>query len=307
MRQPYSLFSIACTFINKVPVGKTFTSKDYVSTVGKFEMPTRWKTNSNNPHYATHSYKTELKKAGFITKVRHSVWKVERHIPSWFSSGHIKVINGYTSSFKGMDRTDIIAQCDEDAHYAMGFIIRETPFQNRPSPTQDEPGLPKLRKLNYETYQKFIWSAKDLGIEEFRTQNELAAYIEDLKWPGVGNDGTKPRYSIKGNYFPIIEHLMADGILTRKKVDNRWVYTVHITNATQPKEQIRSSIVEPVVKVKAIGGNINPYASAKRIAKNSTYGAYGKKESLLQKLYNMETTVRRLSIQLQTIIKEITE
>jgi len=302
MRNPSSLFSIACSFINKVPVGKTFTSKKYISVVGKHEALTRWKISNSNPHYTSHQYKTELKKAEFISKVSHGVWKVNRHIPNWFSSAHTQVLNGYKASFNGMNRTDIIAQCDEDAHYAMGLIIR-------PIPTQDEPGhkLPALRKANYETYQSFIWNAKEHGIKEFRTQNELAAYIEDLKWPGVGNDGKKPRYAIQGNYSPIINHLMADGILTRKMVNNKWIYTVHVTKSTQPREQIRASVIASDVNVKVKTIDCAPTATAIRIAENSTYGAYAKQESpnILEKLQAIETLLEFLQSKVKSLIVEI--
>jgi len=307
MKKP-SLFKVACSFVNAVPVGNTFTSKEYISVVGKQERTTRWKVNSMNPHYTSHHYKTTLKNSGFIANVKHGIWKVERHIPNWFSSGHAQVLAGYALSFNGMNRTDIIAQCDENARYAMGLV-------NRPIPTEDEPGdrLPKLRKANRETYQRFIWNAKEYGFTEFRTQNELAAYIENLKWPGVGNDGTKPRYAIQGNYSRIINHLMADGILTRKMVNNRWVYAVHITKDTQPKEKIRANVSVPDanVKVKPIGWVPTHLQyvyspAATRIAENSTYAAPTKsKESLLQRLREMETAVGQLQIQLQMIIKEI--
>jgi hypothetical protein len=201
-----------------------------------------------------------------------------------------------------MNRTDIIAQLDEDAHYAMGLIIR-------PIPTQDEPGhkLPKLRQLNYETYQSFIWNAKELGFKEFRTQNELAAFIEDLKWPGVGNDGTKPRYAIQGNYSPIIDHLMADGILARKMVDNRWVYTVHVTESTQPKEQIRAKVIASDANVKVKTIDCAPTVVAQRIAENSTYGAYAKQESpnILEKLNAMDAMLVLMQTQVRSLIEEI--
>lgn len=301
MRNPSSLFSVACSFINKVPVGKTFTSKEYISAVGKFEPLTRWKTSNNNPHYTSHQYKTELKKAEFISPVSHGVWKVNRHIPDWFCSAHTQVLNGYKASFNGMNRTDIIAQCDEDAHYAMGLIIRE-------KPTQDKKKLPRLYKANYETYQSFIWNAKSFGFKEFRTQNELAAYIEDLKWPGIGNDGKKPRYAIQGNYSPIIDHLMADGILTRKMVDNRWVYTVHVTKDTQP--QIRANVIVSDVNVKVRTIDCAPTATAQRIAENSTYGAYANQPqtetiNTLEKLQAIETLLEFLQSKVKSLIEEI--
>jgi len=293
MRQPDSLFDRACNFINTNPIGTTFRSSQYIQRVGFYEKSTAWKRSNQNPHYSSHLYKSELKKAGFISKVSYGVWGVDRHIPAWFSSGHLKVVNGFTTVFQGMDRTDIIAQLDHDAHHPNGV---------RPN-VDNKKGLPKLRTVNYETYQKFIWLVKDLGIKSFRTQNELAAFIEDLKWPGVGNDGSKPTYAIQGNYQPIIDHLMADGFLTRKQYTGRLEYIVHITEGSQPIAQAKET-------------------RAKKAAMNSTYGSIGidissrsigspepaktsTKDSLLGRLHNMESALVELTIQVQMLIHNI--
>jgi len=140
MRQQNSLFNKACQFINSIPVGSTFTSKEYISAIGKHENSTWWKRINGNHHYNCHQYKGYLKKAGFLTRVSHGVWKVDRHIPDWFDFGHLSILLTYykwdttnrcnITTYKGMDRSDIIAQLDHDAHHPNGVkpnLLQEIP------------------------------------------------------------------------------------------------------------------------------------------------------------------------------------
>lgn len=124
MKNPNSLFSKSCEFINKTPVGSSFSSKDYIASIGKFENSTWWKRGNKNPHYCCHQYKSMLKATGFIKQISHGVWEVRRHIPAWFDSGHAnKILNwGDTKLYNGMSRIDIIAELDMDAHAHLGLI-----------------------------------------------------------------------------------------------------------------------------------------------------------------------------------------
>ena len=70
MRQPNSLFNHSCEFINSIPVGKTFTSAEYIAAIGHRENVTSWKRHSKNPHYNCHQYKGYLRRAGFISNVK---------------------------------------------------------------------------------------------------------------------------------------------------------------------------------------------------------------------------------------------
>jgi hypothetical protein len=111
-------------FINTVPVGKTFTSAEYITAIGHKENVTRWKRASKNTHYNCHQYKGYLKRAGFISSVKHGTWKVDRHIPEWFDHGHLSILLCYYKrdkddrynilTYKGMDRAMILAQLDKD-------------------------------------------------------------------------------------------------------------------------------------------------------------------------------------------------
>lgn len=231
MRKTNSLFNKACQFINRVPVGSTFTSKEYIAAIGKYEKSTRWKIVNGNKHYNCHQYKGYLCKAGFISQISHGVWSVDRHIPDWFDLGHLSILLGYykwdyvadapIETYKGMKRNDIIAQLDEDTHRAMGLIPAE------------KKNLRKLYAFNQEVYDTFVGSCHFLEIDHFDTKNALAAFIENIKWPGVGNNGVKPKFSVKGNYSPIIDNLIANGILTEKFDGYRYSYSVNLDRVSE--------------------------------------------------------------------------
>lgn len=123
MRKQNSLFNHACEFVNSVPVGERFRTADYIRTVGQYEEWTRWKSRSNE-FYTTHSYKTLLKRAGFISNPKRGEWKVIKHIPTWFDGGHLKfILNGMydyktgkrIETYKGMTAEQIRARLNETA------------------------------------------------------------------------------------------------------------------------------------------------------------------------------------------------
>jgi hypothetical protein len=311
MRQPKSLFNKACQFINSVSVGSTFTSKEYISAIGKHENSTWWKRSNGNTHYNCHQYKGYLRKAGFISHVSHGVWKVDRHIPDWFDFGHLSIVLGYykwdtankcnITTYKGLDRSDIIAQLDHDAHHPNGVI-----------PTQDEPGLPKLYSTNREAYEFFIYRVKDMEINSFKTKNELAAFIENIKWPGVHNDGNKPKFAINGNYSPVIDHLLADGWITEKFDGYRYSYVV---NWTKPYYRTKEA---PTLKMNTQTGKPTVHASiitaAKKTAESSTVKEIQcepcqafpfpiEKPTTLESLEALETQMLSMIYQLRELIE----
>jgi hypothetical protein len=216
-------------FINTVPVGKTFTSAEYISAIGHKENVTRWKRISKNTHYNCHQYKGYLKRVGFISSVKRGTWKVDRHIPEWFDHGHLSILLGYykrdsknhcdIKTYKGMNRTDILAQLDEDAHRAMGLLI--------PTPKKEN-SLPKLYSTNRKVYEKFISYIIETGKRSFRSQTELYIALEKIKFPWIKNNAKTNRHG-GVNYEPVIMHLMNDGILTFDGYsNNRKEFTVHL-------------------------------------------------------------------------------
>lgn len=312
MRQPKSLFNKACQFVNSVPVGSSFTSKEYIAAIGKHENATWWKRTSGNKHYNCHQYKGYLKKAGFISQISHGVWGVDRHIPEWFDLGHLSILLGYykwdytakapIKTYKGMERIDIIAQLDEDAHRAMGLI----PALENTAPKKKKK-MAKLYKFNQEAYQTFISRCRFIDIDKFNTKNKLAAFIEDCKWPGVGNDGDAPRYAINRNYSPIIEHLIADGVITERFDGYRYSYVV---NKEKVEAIYKGTTWEEEMGLRGAPCQTNtaPVVTAIRIAKNSTYGAYQQnteiqEPTLLEKLQAMETQLASLTTQVRQLIE----
>lgn len=248
MRKQDSQFNYACRFVNSVPVGNTFTSKEYIKAIGHKENLTNWKRYNGNYHYICHQYKGYLKSAGFLENVKRGTWKVIRHIPEWFDFGHLSILLCYYKwdkenrcnilTYKGMNRTDIIAQLDHDAHHPNG-VQPNKKVENK---------LPKLYSRNREVYKKFLEYVASSGKTFFPTQNELYIALERIKFPFLvsrPNYGKVPCYS-PVNYDPIINHLMNDGVLTFDGYsNNRKEFTVYLptvqygdTVTTKPVEKI---------------------------------------------------------------------
>jgi hypothetical protein len=106
-----NLFSAVKTFINNTPVGETFTTKQLIASVGNQEEPSRWKTWNNNPFYRTHTYKSYLRRAGFLDNIKYGVWEVSKHIPESYNLGTIEFLIGYKGkTYNGMTREEILNQ-----------------------------------------------------------------------------------------------------------------------------------------------------------------------------------------------------
>lgn len=111
MRNPESLFSSVVEFINNVPVGSTYKSKDICEHTRGIEEVTRWKSWSNNPSYRTRTYQTYLRHAGFLQNVSYGTWKVIKHIPDWFTLSDINKLLGYTHSVS--DKLEVVNKLNQ--------------------------------------------------------------------------------------------------------------------------------------------------------------------------------------------------
>ena len=71
----------------------------------------------------------------------------------------------------------------------------------------------------------------DNNITKFRTQNALYCMIEDIKNPFLTNrrHSTQPSYVPQHNYQPIVNHLIALGILSKHKHPGNWNSRVEYT------------------------------------------------------------------------------
>lgn len=238
MRQKHSLFNRVCNFINSVDVDSTYKTKQYISHCSPYESEaTSWK--KKHPTYRTSQYQSYLKRAGFIRNVKRGEWQVLRHIPEWFDLGHLSIVLMYyrwdtekrcdIRTYKGMSRTNIIAQLDEDTHRAMGLIPTHKANPSAEIQLPKKKILPKLYSTNRGVYNAFIEYVKKTGKVKFSSQNELYVVLENIKFPWMKNTGKKPQYAGSKNYDPIIAHLKNDGILTFDGYEkNRQQFTVYL-------------------------------------------------------------------------------
>jgi len=120
-----NLFQSVKNFINSKGVGNTFTTKELCAAMDGIETVTRWKSISNNEFYRTHTYRTYLKRLGFISNIKRGLWKVDVLIPLWLDSGHVNIIifepqyskyksNGkFDNLYKGLTRQEIKSKLSE--------------------------------------------------------------------------------------------------------------------------------------------------------------------------------------------------
>jgi len=103
-----NLFQAVKTYINGVEVGETFTTKHLIDMVGDHEVSTWWKQVNQNPYYRTHTYKSYLKRTGFLSSSKRGVWKVEKNIPEFVTLGTIEFLLGYKKIYNGMTKAATI-------------------------------------------------------------------------------------------------------------------------------------------------------------------------------------------------------
>ena len=232
MRKTQSQFNYICTFINSWAPGSTFTSKQFISAVGHTENTTWWKRNSGNKHYICHQYKGYLGRAGFIKNTSRGFWRVEKHIPSWFTLGHLQHLLGYnynSERYMGLTIDELRQKLnDSTAHVITQKIDTISPKTSPANVTTGSSKLPKMRSANQEVYRKFLEFTKTSGKTFYETQALLYATIEKIKFPYVKGNDTQNKYS-GNNYDTIISHLMADGYITYMgSYKNRKRYKVNI-------------------------------------------------------------------------------
>lgn len=105
-----NLFQAVKTFINDTPKGETFTTKELIASVGNQEEPSSWKKWNNNPYYRTHTYKSYLKRTGFLSNPKYGVWEVKNHIPDFVNLGTIEFLVGYKNyrnKYNGLTKQQI--------------------------------------------------------------------------------------------------------------------------------------------------------------------------------------------------------
>lgn len=105
-----NLFQAVKKFINDTPKGETFTTKELIASVGNQEEPSWWKSWNKNPYYRTHTYKSYLKRTGFISNPKYGVWEVKNHLPNFINLGTIEFLVGYKTrknTYNGLNKQQI--------------------------------------------------------------------------------------------------------------------------------------------------------------------------------------------------------
>jgi hypothetical protein len=85
-------------FIN-ARVGSTFTTKEFHDAMLGIESNTRWKFH-NNKFYRSNTYRTYLKRLGYLKNPKRGEWQVVKSIPSWLNLGHVNFILFTTYAYK---------------------------------------------------------------------------------------------------------------------------------------------------------------------------------------------------------------
>jgi hypothetical protein len=164
-----NLFQAVKTFINDTPKGETFTTKELIASVGNQEEPSSWKKWNNNPYYRTHTYKSYLKRTGFLSNPKYGVWEVKKHIPDFVNLGTIEFLIGYKNyrnKYNGLTEQQIKNSIEEfNIDMKKGYLTEM---------------YPDIKNLNKEPYsgksdQDFL---KDI---ENQYQNHQAGIYDQLK------------------------------------------------------------------------------------------------------------------------------
>jgi hypothetical protein len=139
-----------------------FTTSQMKTAMDGIEQSTWWKIHSNNEFYRTDTYRTYLKRCGFVEncldengKAIRGLWKVIKPIPKWFNSGHANFLlgfgqwtpkNGKSLTYDGHTKSEIYAQIDHDTHHPNGVSFYD---------------LKTLAPKNPETPSTIVTNAKE--------------------------------------------------------------------------------------------------------------------------------------------------
>jgi len=81
-----NLFQSVKSFINSREVNSTFTTKELHDAMNGIESVTAWKRHGNE-FYRTNTYRSYLRRLGFVNRIKNGLWMVISPIPNWFDSG----------------------------------------------------------------------------------------------------------------------------------------------------------------------------------------------------------------------------
>jgi len=168
-----NLFQAVKTFINDTPKGETFTTKELIASVGNQEEPSSWKKWNNNPYYRTHTYKSYLKRTGFLSNPKYGVWEVKNHIPDFINLGTIEFLIGYktySNRYNGLTEQQIKNSIEEfNVVMEKGYLTEM---------------YPDIKNLNKEPYsgksdQDFLL---DIENQYKNYQSVMSQSIDEIKY-----------------------------------------------------------------------------------------------------------------------------
>ena len=89
-----TIYSELVDFINSIPVGQTYTSKQFTAALREFLLSKGQHRTHGGTFYRVRSYQGYLQRIDIVTNVKRGLWKVNRHIPSWLNLGVLECMVG---------------------------------------------------------------------------------------------------------------------------------------------------------------------------------------------------------------------
>ena len=128
-----NLFQSVKSFINSCEVNSKFTTKELHDAMNGIESVTPWKRHGNE-FYRTNTYRSYLRRLGFVKRIKNGLWEVIAPIPFWFDSGTTNFLlfpaytfeNGKTtrqSEYQGETRSQILLKLEWHFKYYKKEIV----------------------------------------------------------------------------------------------------------------------------------------------------------------------------------------
>jgi hypothetical protein len=98
-----TIYSELVDFINSIPVGQTYTSKQFTAALREFLLSKGQHRTHGGTFYRVRSYQGYLSSIGIVTNVKRGLWKVNCHIPSWLNLGVLECMVGHRKYNQSLD------------------------------------------------------------------------------------------------------------------------------------------------------------------------------------------------------------
>jgi hypothetical protein len=213
MRKKNSDFDKICNFVNNIPKENTYRTHIMLDACGGYPI-----------NDTVSRYQTILKRLDFIEHVKHGMWKVKHHVPSWFTTAHAHVV-------LGMGRWNPITRT---YNYTTGGMTKEDILFKLKS--ELEPDSPLKKKV--EEFKKELDSYKNegacgcagstgtIGVKGVSPCKTPDTYLKEDKWPY--ENAYEVKYSTAGTILGY-EKLNPDFLYKSVRMDGhiRWIYFEH--------------------------------------------------------------------------------